>query len=122
MATGDEDMSHLVVDETSLGGGASAEQGQRALAHHLDRPASGQRSQGRRAGRECRPFGEIVEDVTRDVVLQDVSPLEGMQAMLKSRAIEQFHANDEELLVRHLHKVVRNYVDGESADRQGKRP
>lgn len=55
-----------------------------------------------------------------DVVLQDVSPLEGMQAMLKSRALRQFHVNDEELLVRHLHKVVRDHVDG-TADVQAGR-
>ena len=36
--------------------------------------------------------------------------LEGMQAMLNSRGIRQFHANDEELLVRHLHKVVADSV------------
>lgn len=60
---------------------------------------------------------EMTVTYLHDVVLQDISPLEGMQAMLKSRAIQQFQINDEELLVRHLHKVVRDSVDG-----QGGRP
>lgn len=45
-----------------------------------------------------------------DIVLEDASPLEGMQAMLNSGAIKEFHANDEEILVRHLHKVVQDVV------------
>ena len=49
-----------------------------------------------------------------DVVLEDISPLEGMQEMLKSRALQEFHTNDEELLVRHLHKVVHDYVGSDA--------
>jgi hypothetical protein len=49
---------------------------------------------------------EMTVNFLNDVILQDTSPLEGMQAMLNSRGIREFHANDEELLVRHLHKVV----------------
>lgn len=53
---------------------------------------------------------EMTVHFLNDVILQDISPLEGMQAMLNSRGIREFHANDEELLVRHLHKVVGNRV------------
>lgn len=58
---------------------------------------------------------EMTVNFLNDVILQDISPLEGMQAMLNGRGIKEFHANDEELLVRHLHKVVATYVSaGES--------
>jgi phenylpropionate dioxygenase-like ring-hydroxylating dioxygenase large terminal subunit len=51
-----------------------------------------------------------------DIVLEDASPLEGMQSMLNSGALKQFYANDEEILVRHLHKVVQDAVaEGEKA-------
>ena len=53
---------------------------------------------------------ELTVSFLNDIVLEDASPLEGMQAMLNSRAIKTFHANDEEILVRHLHKVVADYV------------
>jgi len=54
---------------------------------------------------------ELTVSFLNDIVLEDASPLEGMQAMLNSGALREFHANDEEILVRHLHKVVGDYVD-----------
>lgn len=57
---------------------------------------------------------ELTVSFLNDIVLEDASPLEGMQAMLNSGALKQFHCNDEEILVRHLHKVVQDAVaDGE---------
>jgi hypothetical protein len=53
---------------------------------------------------------ELTVSFLNDIVLEDVSPLEGMQAMLNSGAISEFYANDEEILVRHLHKVVQDVV------------
>ncbi len=53
---------------------------------------------------------ELTVSFLNDVILEDASPLEGMQAMLNSGALKQFHANDEEILVRHLHKVVQECV------------
>ena len=53
---------------------------------------------------------ELTVSFLNDIVLEDASPLEGMQAMLNSRAIREFHLNDEEILVRHLHKTVQDYV------------
>lgn len=53
---------------------------------------------------------ELTVSFLNDVVLEDASPLEGMQAMLNSGAIKEFHANDEEILIRHLHKVIQDYV------------
>lgn len=53
---------------------------------------------------------ELTVSFLNDIVLEDASPLEGMQAMLNSGALTHFHANDEEILVRHLHKVVQDAV------------
>lgn len=53
---------------------------------------------------------ELTVSYLNDVILEDASPLEGMQAMLNSGAIREFHANDEEILIRHLHKTVQDYV------------
>jgi hypothetical protein len=64
---------------------------------------------------------ELTVTYLNDVILEDASPLEGMQAMLNSRALREFHLNDEEILVRHLHKVVCDRVRaGEAARRAGK--
>ena len=41
-----------------------------------------------------------------------------MQAMLNSGAIKEFHLNDEEILVRHLHKVVQDYVANAEANKE----
>lgn len=64
---------------------------------------------------------ELTVTFLNDIILEDASPSEGMQAMLNSGAIKEFHLNDEEILVRHLHKVVADYVSaGErlSADKK----
>jgi len=53
---------------------------------------------------------ELTVTFLNDIILEDASPCEGMQAMLNSRAVKEFHLNDEEILVRHLHKVVADYV------------
>ena len=38
--------------------------------------------------------------------LQDANTLEATQTMLESRVLERFPLNDQEVLCRHLHKVV----------------
>ncbi len=53
---------------------------------------------------------ELTVTFLNDIILEDASPLEGMQAMLNSRAVKEFHLNDEEILVRHLHKTVADLV------------
>jgi hypothetical protein len=45
-----------------------------------------------------------------DIILEDASPSEGLQAMLNSGALTHFTMNDEEILLRHLHKTVADYV------------
>ena len=61
---------------------------------------------------------ELTVSYLNDVILEDASPLEGMQAMLNSGAIKEFHLNDEEILVRHLHKVVQDYVANAEANKE----
>lgn len=61
---------------------------------------------------------ELTVSFLNDVLLEDSSPLEGMQAMLNSGALKEFHANDEEILVRHLHKVVQDYVAAAEREKQ----
>ena len=63
---------------------------------------------------------ELTVSFLNDIVLEDASPLEGMQAMLNSGALKEFYANDEEILVRHLHKVVQDIVaNAEKAEESG---
>lgn len=47
---------------------------------------------------------------TRDVLLEDASILENTQSVLTSGAKTHFHLQDEEIAIRHFHKVVRDYV------------
>lgn len=64
---------------------------------------------------------ELTVTFLNDIVLEDASPLEGMQAMLNSRAVKEYHLNDEEILVRHLHKTVTDWVEaGEKQKGEGK--
>jgi hypothetical protein len=53
---------------------------------------------------------ELTVTYLNDILLEDASPSEGLQSMLNSRSVKEFYLNDEELLVRHLHKVVSDYV------------
>jgi carnitine monooxygenase subunit len=62
---------------------------------------------------------ELTVTFLNDIILEDASPSEGMQAMLNSGAIKEFHFNDEELLLRHLHKVVVDYVDAGEKQKGG---
>jgi hypothetical protein len=42
--------------------------------------------------------------------LQDASTLEATQMMLESRAVTEFPLCDQEILLRHLHKVTADWV------------
>jgi phenylpropionate dioxygenase-like ring-hydroxylating dioxygenase large terminal subunit len=63
---------------------------------------------------------ELTVTFLNDIVLEDASPGEGLQAMLNSRSVKEFHLNDEELLVRHLHKVVADYVSAGEKRKESK--
>ena len=59
---------------------------------------------------------ELTVTFLNDIILEDASPSEGLQAMLNSGALTHFTMNDEEILLRHLHKSVADYVEaGEKA-------
>ena len=46
----------------------------------------------------------------KEYALQDGNTLEATQTMLESRAVSQFPLNDQEILLRQLHKTARDYV------------
>jgi hypothetical protein len=59
---------------------------------------------------------ELTVTYLNGIILEDASPSEGLQAMLNSGALTHFTMNDEEILLRHFHKVVGDYVEaGEKA-------
>ncbi|WP_330310320.1 MULTISPECIES: aromatic ring-hydroxylating dioxygenase subunit alpha [unclassified Streptomyces] len=53
---------------------------------------------------------ELAAVTFKEYALQDGNTLEATQTMLRSRAVMDFPLNDQEILLRHLHKVVGDYV------------
>jgi phenylpropionate dioxygenase-like ring-hydroxylating dioxygenase large terminal subunit len=53
---------------------------------------------------------EIAAVTFKEYALQDGNTLEATQTMLNSRAVTEFPLCDQEILLRHLHKVARDYV------------
>ncbi|MDO3646953.1 aromatic ring-hydroxylating oxygenase subunit alpha [Nocardia mangyaensis] len=53
---------------------------------------------------------EMAAVTFKEYGLQDSSTLEATQLMLESRAVTTFHLNDQEILLRHLHKVAADWV------------
>jgi hypothetical protein len=51
----------------------------------------------------------------KEFALQDGNTLEATQLSLESRAVDRFLLNDQEVLCRHLHKVVADWVAGSDA-------
>ena len=47
----------------------------------------------------------------KEYALQDGNTLEATQTMLESRAVTEFPLNDQEVLLRHLHRTAREYVE-----------
>ena len=43
--------------------------------------------------------------------LQDANTLEATQSMIESRVIDKFVLNDQEILLRHLHKETAAWID-----------
>ena len=61
-------------------------------------------------------LGQELAAVTfKEYALQDGNTLEATQRMLESRAVTEFPLNDQEILLRHLHKTARDQV----AEHQG---
>ena len=53
---------------------------------------------------------ELAAVTFKEYALQDANTLEATQSMLKGRVVVDFPLNDQELLLRHLHKVAGDYV------------
>ena len=53
---------------------------------------------------------EYAAIVFKEFAYQDANTLEATQTMLETRVVEQFHLNDQEVLCRHQHAVVREHV------------
>jgi hypothetical protein len=47
----------------------------------------------------------------KEYALQDGNTLEATQSMLESRVVTEFPLNDQEILLRHLHRTTHEYVD-----------
>jgi nitrite reductase/ring-hydroxylating ferredoxin subunit len=54
---------------------------------------------------------EVAAVVTKEFALQDAGMLGGTQAALETRVVDTFPISDQEILVRHLHTVVGQWVD-----------
>jgi phenylpropionate dioxygenase-like ring-hydroxylating dioxygenase large terminal subunit len=53
---------------------------------------------------------ELAAVTFKEFALQDSNTLEATQTMLESRSVSQFPINDQEILIRHLHKTAGEYV------------
>jgi phenylpropionate dioxygenase-like ring-hydroxylating dioxygenase large terminal subunit len=58
-----------------------------------------------------RAAQELAAVTFKEYALQDGNTLEATQTMLESRAIDRFPLNDQEILLRHLHRTAREYVE-----------
>ena len=54
---------------------------------------------------------EVASVVFKEFALQDAGMLGGTQAALETGVLHEFHLNDQEVLVRHFHQVVGDWVD-----------
>jgi hypothetical protein len=54
----------------------------------------------------------------KEFALQDANTLEATQSMLETRWVDRFPLNDQEVLCRHLHREVADWVD----EHEGARP
>ena len=58
---------------------------------------------------------ELAAVTFKEYALQDGNTLEATQSMIESRAVTQFPLNDQEILLRHLHKTAKEYVADHAA-------
>jgi phenylpropionate dioxygenase-like ring-hydroxylating dioxygenase large terminal subunit len=56
---------------------------------------------------------EYAKCALRDTWLEDLSTLEDIQVAISSRSVKHFMLQDQEILVRHSHKVIADYVGDE---------
>jgi phenylpropionate dioxygenase-like ring-hydroxylating dioxygenase large terminal subunit len=64
-------------------------------------------------------LGQELAAVTfKEYALQDGNTLEATQRMIESRAVTEFPLNDQEVLLRHLHRTAREYVAAHQEGRE----
>ncbi|GGU94088.1 (2Fe-2S)-binding protein [Actinomadura cremea] len=61
---------------------------------------------------------EMAAVTFKEFALQDANTLEATQMMLETRYVDRFLLNDQEILCRHLHKVVGDWVDDHEGARK----
>jgi phenylpropionate dioxygenase-like ring-hydroxylating dioxygenase large terminal subunit len=54
---------------------------------------------------------EVSAAMSKEAGIQDMATLDGTQQGLESRAVDRFPLSDQEITVRHFHKVVADWVD-----------
>ena len=59
---------------------------------------------------------ELAAVTFKEYALQDGNTLEATQLMMESRAVTHFPLGDQEILLRHLHKTVRDHVTAHQAE------
>jgi phenylpropionate dioxygenase-like ring-hydroxylating dioxygenase large terminal subunit len=64
---------------------------------------------------------EVSAAMSKEAGIQDMATLDGTQQGLESRAVERFPLSDQEITVRHFHKVVGDWVDAYLRDGAGAR-
>lgn len=75
---------------------------------YMSKPANA----GQKIGQE---FSKVLN---RDLLREDMSTLEGVQASLASGVLTHMVLNDEEIMLRHNHKVMMEYIDSRSRREQ----
>jgi nitrite reductase/ring-hydroxylating ferredoxin subunit len=60
---------------------------------------------------------EVASVVLKEFALQDAGMLGGTQAALEYDVVDEYPLNDQEILVRHLHKVTVDWVEGYQRER-----
>ena len=61
---------------------------------------------------------ELAAVTFKEYALQDGNTLEATQRMIESRAVTSFPLNDQEILLRHLHKTAQDHVDDHRQKRE----
>jgi hypothetical protein len=54
---------------------------------------------------------EVTATMSKEAGIQDMATLDGTQQGLESNVIRQYPLSDQEITVRHFHKVVGDWVD-----------
>jgi hypothetical protein len=62
---------------------------------------------------------ELTAVTFKEYALQDGNTLEATQTMLEARVVSEFPLNDQEILLRHLHRTARQYVSEHQRRRPG---